>query len=85
MLECTVQLELLAKIESPASDKLIKQKLALEMLQNKFSGQKNINDQIKDLLINFINSLQSNKVNASEKKLWKRICNALGELANYLP
>ena len=55
------------------------------MLQNKFSGQKNINDQIKDLLINFINSLESNKVNASEKKLWKRICNALNELANYLP
>ena len=85
LLECTVQLELLAKIDPPASDKLIKQKLALEMLQNKFSGQKNINDQIKDLLINFINSLQSNKVNASEKKLWKRICNALSELANYLP
>ena len=85
LLECTVQLELLAKIDPPASDKLIKQKLALEMLQNKFSGQKNINDQIKDLLINFVNSLESNKVNASEKKLWKRICNALNELANYLP
>ena len=51
----------MAKIDPPDSDKLIKQKLALAMLQNKFSGKKNANDQIKDLLIQFINSLQSKK------------------------
>jgi hypothetical protein len=75
----------MAKIDPPDSDKLIKQKLALAMLQNKFSGKKNVNDQIKDLLIQFINSLQSNKINASEKKLWKRISDALAKLANQLP
>ena len=85
LLDCTVQLELMAKIDPPDSDKLIKQKLALAMLQNKFSGKKNVNDQIKDLLIQFINSLQSNKINASEKKLWKRISDALAKLANQLP
>ncbi|MDA7600543.1 DUF349 domain-containing protein [Gammaproteobacteria bacterium] len=85
LLDCTVQLELMAKIDPPDSDKLIKQKLALAMLQNKFSGKKNVNDQIKDLLIQFINSLQSNKINASEKKLWKRIGDALAKLANQLP
>ena len=85
LLDCTVQLELMAKIDPPDSDKLIKQKLALAMLQNKFSGKKNANDQIKDLLIQFINSLQSNKINASEKKLWKRISDALAKLATQLP
>ena len=55
----------------PAADKIIKQKLALEMLQNKFSGGKNEEDEIKDLLIDFINNLQSNKINANEKKLWE--------------
>ena len=55
------------------------------MLQNKFSGKKNANDQIKDLLIQFINSLQSKIINASEKKLWKRISDALAKLANQLP
>tara|TARA_B100000401_G_scaffold320209_1_gene221592 strand:- start:26 stop:592 length:567 start_codon:yes stop_codon:yes gene_type:complete len=85
LLECTVQLELIAKIEPPAADKIIKQKLALEMLQNKFSGGKNEEDEIKGLLIDFINNLQSNKINTNEKKLWKRISEVLSKLANQLP
>ena len=85
LLECTVQLELIAKIEPPAADKIIKQKLALEMLQKKFSGDKNEEDEIKGLLIDFINNLQSNKINANEKKLWKRISEVISKLVNQLP
>ncbi len=85
LLECTVRLELIARIEPPSSDKLIKQKLSLEMLQNKFSGSKNSEDEIKDLLIDFINNLQSNKINATEKKLWKRISEAISQLVKLLP
>ena len=75
----------MAKIEPPSSDKLIKQKLSLEMLQNKFSGSKNSEEEIKDLLIDFINNLQSNKINATEKKLWKRITEAISQLVKLLP
>jgi hypothetical protein len=85
LLECTVQLELIAKIDPPVSDKVIKQKLSIEMLQNKFSGKKSTNDEIKDLLIDFINNLKSNKISASEKKLWKRISDVLAKLADQLP
>ena len=41
LLECVVKLELIAKIDPPASDKPLKQKLSLEMLQDKFSGKIN--------------------------------------------
>ena len=83
--ECTVKLELIAKIEPPDADKIIKQKLALQMLQEKFSGTKNTNDEIKDLLIAFINNLKSKKISAAETKLWKRMCEAIQKLANQLP
>ena len=83
--ECTVKLELIAKIEPPDTDKIIKQKLALQMLQEKFSGTKNTNDEIKDLLIAFINNLKSKKISAAETKLWKRMCEAIQKLANELP
>ncbi len=85
LLECTVQLELIAKIDPPVSDKVIKQKLSIEMLQNKFSSKKSTNNEIKDLLIDFINNLKSNKISASEKKLWKRISDVLVKLADRLP
>ena len=71
LLKCTIKLELIAKIDPPASDKAIKQMLALEMLQNKFSGAKTTNEEIKDLLISFVNNLKSKKISAEEKKLWK--------------
>ena len=83
--ECTVKLELIAKIEPPDADKIIKQKLALQMLQDKFSGTKNTNDDIKDLLIAFINNLKSKKISAAETKLWKRVCKAIQKLASQLP
>ena len=83
--ECTVKLELMAKIEPPDADKIIKQKLALQMLQDKFSGTKNTNDDIKDLLIAFINNLKSKKISAPETKLWKRVCEAIQKLASQLP
>jgi len=63
----------------------VKQMLALEMLQNKFSGTKSTNEEIKDLIIAFINNLQSKKINAVETKLWKRVNEAIKNLADQLP
>jgi soluble cytochrome b562 len=83
--EYTVKFELIAKIDPPEADKAIKQKLALQMLQDKFSGTKNTNDEIKDLLIGFINNLKSKKISAAETKLWKRVCEAMQKLASQLP
>jgi hypothetical protein len=59
--------------------------LALEMLQNKFSGTKTTNEEIKDLLISFINNLKSKKITANEKKLWKRVSEVITKLAKQLP
>jgi hypothetical protein len=85
LLKCTIKLELIAKIDPPASDKAIKQMLALEMLQNKFSGAKTTNEEIKDLLISFVNNLKSKKIIAEEKKLWKRVSEVINKLAKLLP
>jgi len=85
LLESVVKLELIAKIDPPTSDKSLKQRLSLEMLQNKFSGKNNTNEEIKDLLIKFINNLQSNKTNAQENKLWKRVNEVLAKIPNQLP
>ena len=85
LLKCTIKLELIAKIDPPASDKAIKQMLALEMLQNKFSGAKTTNEEIKDLLISFVNNLKSKKISAEEKKLWKRVSEVINKLAKLLP
>jgi hypothetical protein len=85
LLKCTIKLELIAKIDPPASDKAIKQMLALEMLQNKFSGAKTTNEEIKDLLISFVNNLKSKKITADEKKLWKRVSEVITKLAKQLP
>ena len=46
---------------------------------------KNTNDEIKDLLIGFINNLKSKKISAAETKLWKRVCEAMQKLASQLP
>jgi hypothetical protein len=85
LLKYTIKLELIAKIDPPASDKPIKQMLALEMLQNKFSGAKTTNEEIKDLLISFVNNLKSKKITADEKKLWKRVSEVITKLAKQLP
>ena len=85
LLECVVKLELIAKIDPPKSDKSLKQKLSLEMLQNKFSVSIISNNRIKDLLIQFINNLQSKKTNSEENKLWKRVNDALVKVADQLP
>ena len=85
LLKCTIKLELIAKIDPPASDKAIKQMLALEMLQNKFSGAKTTSEEIKDLLISFVNNLKSTKISAEEKKLWKRVSEVINKLAKLLP
>ena len=85
LLKCTVNLELIAKIDPPTSDKAIKQLLALEMLQNKFSGAKTTNEEIKDLLISFINNLESKKITAGEKKLWKRVSEVINKVSKQLP
>jgi hypothetical protein len=55
------------------------------MLQNKFSGKSKTNIEIKELLIKFVNNLQSKKVNANEMKLWKRINEVLSKVATQLP
>ena len=85
LLKCTIKLELMAKIDPPPSDKAIKQMLALEMLQNKFSGTKSTNEEIKDLLISFVNNLKSKKITTEEKNLWKRVSKAINDLAKQLP
>jgi hypothetical protein len=85
LLKYTIKLELIAKIDPPASYKAIKQMLALEMLQNKFSGAKTTNEEIKDLLISFVNNLKSKKITADEKKLWKRVSEVITKLAKQLP
>ena len=85
LLKCTIKLELMAKIDPPASDKAIKQMLALEMLQNKFSGAKPTNEEIKDLLISFVNNLKSKKISTEEKNLWKRVSEVINKLAKQLP
>jgi len=85
LVESVVKLELIAQIDPPASDKLLKQKLSLEMLQDKFSGKSRTNEEIKDLLIKFVNNLQSKKVNTTEMKLWKRVNEVLKKVASQLP
>ena len=85
LLKCTIKLELMAKIDPPPSDKAIKQMLALEMLQNKFSGTKSTNEEIKDLLVSFVNNLKSKKITTEEKNLWKRVSKAINDLAKQLP
>ena len=85
MLESVIKIELIAQIEPPKSNRALKQKLALEMLQNKFSGSNISSNGIKDLLIQFINNLQSKKTNANENKLWKRVSEALVKVVDQLP
>ena len=54
-----VMMELMAGIESPDSDKAIKQLLTLEMLQNKFSQQVGETEKLKGLLITFISNVKA--------------------------
>ena len=67
------------------SDKAIKQKLTLEMLQNKFSQGAKENERLKKLLLSIINNLKTKKLSAPELKLWKRAQVALNDLARHLP
>ena len=85
LIETVVMIELLAGLEPPSEDKDIKQKLTLQMLQNKFSSSSNENDQVKDLLIVFIHNIKSKKLNAKELKLWSRIQVCLTSLSKTLP
>ena len=83
--KAVVMMELMAGIESPDSNKAIKQKLTLEMLQNKFSQQVGETEKLKGLLVTFINNIKAKKLSAAEAKLWKRAQSALSKLAKYLP
>ena len=85
MLESVVKLELIAQIDIPKSNQALKQKIALEMLQNKFSKTSISKDDIKNLLIKFINNLQSHKTNVNENKLWKRVNEVFIKVADQLP
>ena len=49
--EAVVMMELMAGLIVPAADKAIKQKLTLEMLQNKFSQGLNESEKLKGLLL----------------------------------
>ena len=80
-----VMMELMAGIESPDSDKAIKQLLTLKMLQNKFSQQVGETEKLKGLLITFISNVKAKKLSAAESKLWKRAQAALSVLAKHLP
>ena len=83
--EAVVMMELMAGVECPAADKVIKQKLTLEMLQNKFSQGLNESEKLKGLLLVIINNLKAKKLSAPESKLWKRAQIALNDLAKHLP
>ena len=83
--KAVVMMELMAGIESPDSDKAIKQLLTLEMLQNKFSQQVGETEKLKGLLITFISNVKAKKLSAAESKLWKRAQAALSVLAKHLP
>jgi hypothetical protein len=83
--ESVVMMELMVGIECPASDKAIKQKLTLEMLQNKFSQGAKENERLKELLLSIVNNFKAKKLSAPESKLWKRAQVALSDLATHLP
>ena len=83
--EAVVMMELMAGIESPQADKAIKQKLTLEMLQNKFSQGIQESEKLKGLMVSIINNLKAKKLSPPELKLWKRAQIALNDLAKYLP
>jgi hypothetical protein len=55
------------------------------MLQNKFSGKSISNDEIKNLIIKFINNLQSKEINNDELKLWDRMNGVFKKIINQLP
>jgi hypothetical protein len=83
--EAVVMMELMAGVECPAADKAIKQKLTLEMLQNKFSQGLNESEKLKGLLLVIVNNFKAKKLSAPESKLWKRAQIALNDLAKHLP
>ena len=83
--EAVVMMELMAGIECPSADKAIKQKLTLEMLQNKFSQGIKESERLKGLLVTIVNNLKAKKLSAPESKLWKRAQVALNDLAKHLP
>ena len=83
--EAVVMMELMAGVECPTADKAIKQKLTLEMLQNKFSQGLSESQKLKGLLLAIVNNLKAKKLSAPESKLWKRAQIALNDLAKHLP
>ena len=83
--ESVVMMELMAGIEMPAADNATKQKLTLEMLQDKFSQTISEKDKFKGLIIAFINNLKAKKLSAAETKLWKRAQTAMTGLSKNLP
>ena len=78
-------IELISGTESPASNKSIRQVASIELLQNKFSGVEINSNKLKELIISFINNLNSKKINAKEKKLWKRVQTLIPNIINDLP
>lgn len=83
--ETVVMMELIAGIETPAKDQAIKQKLTLQMLQDKFSEQRSDSDKLKDLMISFINNLSAKNFSAAEKKLVARFQDSISGLSKQLP
>jgi hypothetical protein len=55
------------------------------MLQNKFSGKSITDEEIKNLIIKFINNLHSKKINSDELKLWERMNEVFKRIINQLP
>ena len=80
-----VMIELISGTESPASNKSIRHVASIELLQNKFSGVEINSNKLKELIISFINNLNSKKINAKEKKLWKRVQTLIPNIINDLP
>lgn len=85
LIKSVVMIELISGTESPVSNKSIRQAASIELLQNKFSGFETNSNKLKELIISFINNLNSKKINAKEKKLWKRLQTLIPNIINDLP
>ena len=71
--EAVIEIEIHANVDSLKKDQLIRDKINLKVLQDKFNS--NLNDQEKfyECLEKFFNNLSSKNPNPDEKRLWKRI------------
>ena len=71
-----IKLEIKAGIDSLKKDSVIRNKIQLEMLTEKFNKSKNNLTSLDDLLIHFFSNL-AKKPAAADKALWKRVSQSI--------